>query len=134
MMVNLVPTGVEGASYALFTTTVNAAMAMSDSLSTMLLGIWDVSKDTLLLGDLSGMMKLTILTTALQTFPLFFVWLLPNSVEDLKIMKAASDSHNKHSSSSSIVGGSVFLSVVILSVLWAIFVGVMNIFRPGWMG
>merc|ERR1719203_1895086 len=117
MMVNLVPTGVEGASYALFTTTVNAAMAMSDSLSTMLLGIWDVSKDTLLLGDLSGMMKLTILTTALQTFPLFFVWLLPNSVEDLKMMTAASDSHNKHSSSS-VVGGSVFLSVVILSVLW----------------
>lgn len=127
MMVNLVPSGVEGASYALFTTTWNAASAMSDSLSTMLLGIWDVSKDTLLEGDLSGLRHLTILTTVLQTLPLFFVWLLPHSVEDLNIMKS-NDSY------SSRTGGLIFLLIVTFSVLWAIFVGVMNIFSPGWMG
>jgi hypothetical protein len=127
MMVNLVPVGVEGASYALFTTTWNVASALSDSLSTMLLGIWDVSKDTLLEGDLSGLTNLTILTTVLQTLPLFFVWLLPHSVEDLDILKST------HSYSSQL-GGSIFLSIVTLSVLWAIVVGVMNIFHPGWMG
>jgi hypothetical protein len=127
MMVNLVPLGVEGASYALFTTTWNAASAVSDSLSTVLLGIWDVSKDALLDGDLSGLTNLTILTTVLQTLPLFFVWLLPQSVEDLNVLKST------HSHSSKL-GGLIFLSIVTLSVLWAIFVGVMNIFHPGWMG
>jgi BT1 family len=46
MMVYLVPAGSEGASYALFTTTWNVASSRADSLSTMLLGIWDVNKPT----------------------------------------------------------------------------------------
>mmetsp|Transcript_27303 Transcript_27303/g.48473 ORF Transcript_27303/g.48473 Transcript_27303/m.48473 type:complete len:563 (+) Transcript_27303:39-1727(+) len=127
MMVNLVPTGVEGASYALYTTTSNVAGALSDSLSTMLLRIWDVSKEALIQGDLTGLTKLTILTTVLQTFPILFIGLLPHSVEDIERMR-----DNKSYSSS--LGGTIFLLVVAFSILWAVFVGFMNILHPGWMG
>jgi len=95
MMVHLCPSGSEGASYAMFTTVHNAALNLSAMISTMLLSIWDVSKEVLVAsssdcsscevgdmsctmnvdeveedvckaGDLSGMIKLTLLTTALQ--------------------------------------------------------------------
>jgi hypothetical protein len=128
MMVNLVPSGIEGASYALFTTTWNAASALSDALSTVLLGIWDVSKETLIAGDFSGLIKLTILTTLLQVTPLLFVGFMPHSVDDLNRLKMGG------ASSSSVLGGSVFLSLTFFSVLFAIFIGIMNVIRPGWMG
>merc|ERR1712071_458552 len=66
MMVHLCPSGSEGASYAMFTTVNNSALNLSGAISTMLLGIWDVSKETMLSGDLSGMTKLTIFTTVIQ--------------------------------------------------------------------
>jgi len=66
MMVHLCPKGSEGASYAMFTTVNNSALNLSVTLSTMLLGIWDVSKEAMENADLSGMMKLTILTSCLQ--------------------------------------------------------------------
>jgi predicted MFS family arabinose efflux permease len=131
MMVNLVPEGIEGASYALFTTTWNAASAISDALSTVLLGIWDVSKESLMAGDLSGLTKLTVLTTALQVTPLLFVGFMPHSIEDLNRLKSGNDGAFP---ASSIVGGTVYLSLVMLSVLVAVFIGIMNVIRPGWMG
>jgi hypothetical protein len=127
MMVSLVPSGIEGASYALFTKTFNAAQALSGSLSTMLLGIWDVSKETLESGDLSGLIKLTILTTVLQTSPLLFIGLLPHSLQELNRMKESDFSSSR-------LGGTVYLAIIVFSVLYAIFVGVMNVFKPGWMG
>ena len=84
MMVHLCPTGSEGASYAMFTTVNNCASGLAGTFSTLLLGIWDVSKETMLSGDLSGMTKLTIFTTILQTSGLLFVKLLPNTKDDLK--------------------------------------------------
>jgi hypothetical protein len=134
MMVNLVPEGIEGASYALFTTTWNAASAVSDALSTVLLGIWDVSKESLMAGDLSGLTKLTVLTTALQVTPLLFVGFMPHSVDDLNRLKSGGNDGSSSSASSSIVGGTVYLSLVLLSVLVAVFIGIMNVIRPGWMG
>eukprot|EP00978_Attheya_sp_CCMP212_P026098 scaffold85141_cov51-Attheya_sp.AAC.2 len=86
MMVHLCPTGSEGASYAMFTTVHNAAYTLSSAISTQMLGIFDVSKDTLIDGDLSGMTKLTILTTAIQVSGVLFVKLLPHSKEDLTIL------------------------------------------------
>jgi len=128
MMVNLVPPGIEGASYALFTTTFNAASGVSSALSTVLLGIWDVSKETMKAGDLSGLTKLTFLTTAIQVTPLLLVKLVPHSVSDMKQLKTGG------LPSSSTLGGSVYLVCVFLSIIFALFIGIMNVVSPGWMG
>jgi hypothetical protein len=47
MMVHLCPAGSEGASYAMFTTVNNSALNLAGSLSTIVLGFFDVSKDAL---------------------------------------------------------------------------------------
>ena len=127
MMVHLCPVGSEGASYAMFTTVNNCAMGLASALSTILLGIWDVSKETMVSGDLSGLIKLTILTTGLQTAGLLFVKLLPNTKEDLATLHTGKYSGSR-------AGGFIFLSVTMLSVLYAIVVSLLNIIRPGWAG
>jgi len=127
MMVNLVPPGIEGASYALFTTTLNAAVGVASGLSTMLLGIWDVSKETLKAGDVTGLTKLTFLTTAIQVTPLLWVRLVPHSVSDLDRLKTGGVS------SSSTLGGSVYLVCVLMSIIFALFIAIRNVVNPGWM-
>lgn len=127
MMVHLCPTGSEGCSYAMFTTVNNSALSLSSAISTMMLGIWDVSKDTMMSGDLSGMTKLTILTTGLQMSGLLFVGLLPKTKEDLARL------HTNMRAGSS-WGGFIFLAVTLYSVLYSIRIGIMNIIAPGWMG
>lgn len=127
MMVHLCPSGTEGSSYAMFTTVNNCAGGVAYAISTMLLGIWDVSKETMLSGDFSGMTKLTLLTTALQTAGIFFVKLLPNTKEELAGLHSGKFSGSK-------IGGFIFLSVVILSVLYAIGVSLLTIAFPGLLG
>ena len=127
MMVHVCPSGTEGSSYAMFTTVNNCAGGVAYAISTMLLGIWDVSKETMLSGDLSGMTKLTLLTTALQTAGIFFVKLLPNTKEELAGLHSGTYSGSK-------IGGFIFLSVVILSVLYAIGVSLLTIAFPGLLG
>jgi hypothetical protein len=126
-MVHLCPTGSEGASYAMFTTVNNSALQLSSAISTVMLGIWDVSKETMIKGDLSGMIKLSVLTTALQTSGLLFVRLLPRTKEDLKRL------HEGVNSGSSI-GGSIFLIIILGSLVYSITVSILNIISPGWMG
>lgn len=126
MMVHLCPDGSEGASYAMFTTVNNSALSLSSAISTMMLGIWDVSKSALEAGNLRGMVNLTYLTTFVQVSAVAFVGLLPNFKEDLVAMK---EDHHR-----SKVGGFIFLAITFISVLYAVFVGVMNIVAPGWMG
>jgi len=132
MMVHLCPDGSEGASYAMFTTVHNAAGTLSDAISTLLLGIWNVSKQTLISGDLSGMMKLTILTTVIQTSGVFFCGLLPANKDELMNLNGNVDGGDKRSRSR--IGGFIFLSITFLSISYAIFVGVLNIIAPGWAG
>lgn len=127
MMVHLCPAGSEGASYAMFTTVNNSAENLADAISTMLLGIWDVSKNVFITGDSSGMIKLTVLTTVLQTSGVLFVDLLPRTKEDLMALHG-----KKHSGSR--IGGLIFLGVTFLSILYSVVVGLMNIVEPGWMG
>ena len=126
-MVHLCPIGSEGASYAMFTTVNNSALNVASALSTVMLGIWDVSKETMLSGDLSGMTKLTILTTVFQISGVLFVKLLPNTKEDLTKLHADSYSGSR-------IGGFIFLTITCLSILYAIVVGVLNIVAPGWAG
>jgi hypothetical protein len=125
MMVHLTPAGSEGASYAMFTTVNNSALTLSSALSTMLLGIWDVDKETLKLGQLQGMINLTYLTTFMQVSAIVFVGWLPRYKEDLAQLKTTATSP---------WGGGIFLTITILSIAYAIGVGLLNIVAPGWIG
>jgi hypothetical protein len=127
MMVHLTPTGSEGASYAMFTTVNNSALNLSVAVSTRLLGWWDVSKEALANNELTGMINLTYLTTAMQVSGIVFVGLLPRTKEELFALK-------EKAIGSSSIGGFFFLAITFLSILYATFVGVMNVVNPGWSG
>lgn len=126
MMAHLCPVGSEGASYAMFTTVNNSALALSSALTTLLLGIWDVSKETMVAGELSGMIKLTLLTTLFQVSGILFVRLLPRSTHETESLK--SDNFSQ-----STLGGSIFLSITFSSILYSIFVMYKNVVHPGWV-
>ena len=129
----------------------------------MLLSIWDVSKGTMVNdGDLSGLKKLTILTSLIQMVPLAFVFLLPHGVDDIKRIQEKEnqeqegkevddDDYNdgiisttattgtgttttKKTCTINVIGGTVYLSAVFASVIFAVFTGIMNVLHPGWMG
>jgi hypothetical protein len=89
------------------------------------LGIWDVSRKALAAGNLQGMANLTYLTTFIQVAAIAFVGWLPHFKEDLMELK---------NSPSSAIGGGIFLGVTLLSIVYSIVVGVLNIIAPGWMG
>jgi len=125
MMVHLCPDGSEGASYAMYTTVSNSAMLAQPAISTMLLGIWDVSRKALEAGELSGLLKLTILTTLIQTSAILFVGLLPRDRHDLELLKMKDRSTSK-------LGGAIFLGIIFASTLNSTVVGVLNILNPGW--
>ena len=111
----------------MFTTVNNSALGLSNSISTLLLSIWDVSKETMLSNELSGMIKLTILTSSLQVSGLFFVKLLPKRKEDLIEMQ-------KDPYSGSRIGGFIFLAITLFSVFSAIVISLLNIVSQGWLG
>jgi hypothetical protein len=123
MMVHLCPVGSEGASYAMFTTVNNSALTLSSAISTKLLRIWDVSKVALSAGNLSGMVKLTCFTTAVQVSGILFIGWLPRYQEDLVALKS--------STHTSVIGGAIFLCITFGSILYAIQVGVVNIITGG---
>eukprot|EP00956_Cyclotella_meneghiniana_P011305 scaffold15922_cov66-Cyclotella_meneghiniana.AAC.6 len=127
MMVHLCPSGSEGASYAMFTTMSNSAYTLASAFSTLLLGVWDVSKEAMESGDLTGMVNLTALTTIIQVSGVLFVGLLPRTKEDLANLHADPLSGSK-------IGGFIFLFVTFSSVLYSLVVGVLNIIKPGWAG
>eukprot|EP01041_Mallomonas_annulata_P003350 gene3350-6631_t len=124
MMAHLCPVGSEGASFAMFTTINNSAMFLSSAISTLMLNIWDVSKDALERNDRDGMVNLTIVTTVIQTLGIVFVHLLPHRVEDMKKLNLTSPSSK--------LGGGIFLAVIILSIVYSVISGILNIVDPGW--
>lgn len=126
MMVHLCPDGSEGASYAMYTTVSNSAMLAQPAISTMLLGIWDVSRQALEDDELSGLLKLTILTTLIQTSAILFVGLLPKDRHELELLKTKVRSTSK-------LGGAVFLGIIFTSTLNSTIVGLLNILHPGWV-
>ena len=128
MMVQLCPEGSEGTAYAMFTTFSNSALLLAPAFSSNLLRVWDVSKDTLEANELSGLFKLSVLTTILQMSPLAFLSLLPNSSEDLHALS------RRANNGSSVMGGIIFLTVVFLSLVYIFVVATLNIMFPGWAG
>jgi len=133
MMVNLVPVGSEGASYAMYTTFWNSAMLLSPAISTMLLPIWDVSKAALERGELDGMFNLTLLTTAIQASPIFLLSWLPHGKEDLMAL-SLSTNENENPHATSRLGGGCFLIVLFGSMLYTFTVTILNLVAPGWAG
>ena len=63
----------------------------------------------------------------MQVAGVLFVKLLPRTKEELFDLK-----HKDFGSSKT--GGTIFLIITFMSILYAIFVGVMNVVAPGWMG
>ena len=104
----------------------NSAYTLATALSTLLLGVWDVSKEAMEQGHLSGMINLTALTTLIQLSGILFVGLLPRTKEDLATLHTVT--------SKSKIGGFIFLFVTFASVLYSLVIGVLNIIAPGWAG
>jgi len=127
MMVHLCPEGSEGASYAMFTTVHNSAGQVSTAVSTHLLGIWDVSKGVLAEHELSGMVKLTLLTTILQVSGILLVRMLPRTKDELFELR-----NTDYGSSQ--LGGLIFLVLTFASILYSMIVGILNVVAPGWSG
>jgi hypothetical protein len=97
---------------------------LAPTLSSLLLGIFDVSKSTLEAGDVSGLFKLSVLTTAIQTVPILFIGLLPHARDDLMAM----------SDTKSTIGGVIFVALLFVSMIYTLVVAALNIFDPGWAG
>ncbi|OEU13046.1 MFS general substrate transporter [Fragilariopsis cylindrus CCMP1102] len=127
MMVNLCPVGSEGASYAMFTTINNSAGQVSRAISTQLLRIWDVSKDTLAKHELQGMVNLTILTTGLQLCGILFVRMLPRTKDELFELREKEFGSSK-------IGGLIFLIITFASILYTMTISILNVVAPGWSG
>lgn len=112
MFLTMCPEGSEGASYAMLTTISNLANTVSSSLSAALASVWDVSNESLARHHYSGLWKLTILCGCSQLCGLLLVGLLPSSSRDQKYMQRYSGSSE--------LGGSVFVAVQCLSLLFVV--------------
>lgn len=97
---------------------------LAPSISTTLLSIWDVSVETLEAGDLEGLFNLSLLTAVINTSPVFLLFMLPKTREQLFDM----------TTKPSVLGGSLFLLVLFGSMFYIIVVGILNIVDPGWSG
>lgn len=127
LMVALCPPGSEGASYAMFTTVWNSAMMTSPAISSMLLGIWDVSEAALKAGYLDGLFNLSLLTTVIQTSPILLLHLLPHGRKELEAL-------SETAISGSPIGGGIFLFIVFGSMAYTFATSLQNILHPDWAG
>jgi len=109
MMVGMCPDGQEGASFAMFTTFSNLAMAVGAVVGNMIVNIWDCSNEAMEAHHFDGLGNLTILTSVLQVIPIFFVYNLPDSREEQKKTLESGES-------SSFYGG-LFMTLLLTSLV-----------------
>lgn len=112
MYMRLCPDGAEGASYAILTTFGNIALVAANSLGNVMSKIWDVSNDALREGDVSGLWKLSLLTSIIPLTPLFVISLLPQT-KDEQVALGRSPARSK-------LGGACFLAVLAISLAYCI--------------
>jgi hypothetical protein len=112
MYMRLCPDGAEGASYSMLTTFSNVAFVVSSDIGNALSSVWDVSNDALRSNNLSGLWKISLLTSVASVLPLCLLFLLPKSPEDQD--RLAKDQHRSR------IGGAVFLIVLFASLGWSI--------------
>ena len=93
--------------------------------STLLLGVWDVSKSSMEMGNLVGTIDLTWLTTAIQMSGLLFVDLLPRTKEDLANMHADPMSGSR-------IGGFIFFfrHLLVGDAIYSTIVSLLNVVKP----
>ena len=96
----------------MLTTFGNIALLAGNSLGTLFGRIWDVSNGALERGDLTGLWKLTVLTSCLSPLPLLLLPLLPADAAQHKAMR--------NGSRASPAAGVVFLVVLFVSLGWII--------------
>ena len=112
MYMRLCPDGAEGASYAILTTFGNIALVCANSLGNVMSKIWDVSNDALREGDVSGLWRLSLLTSIIPLTPLFLIFLLPQTREE-QVALGVSPVRSK-------IGGICFLAVLVVSLAYCI--------------
>jgi len=112
MYMRLCPEGSEGASYAMLTTFGNIALVCASNLGNIMAGIWDVSNSAMRRQDVSGLWKLTVLTSLIEVVPLSLLWLLPRSPEEQEEL-AKSKERSK-------LGGYTFLIVLTASLTFSV--------------
>ena len=123
LAVLVIPEGHEGASYALLTTWMNVAYEVGYDFGTLFTDWWDVSNSTLEAKEYSGLVKITILTTALQLAPICLVWMFPdNKAAVMKLLKEDTNST---------VAGWIFMFVLIASILGSLAYSIDVIIYPG---
>jgi len=82
LMIAMCPDDQEGASFAMFTTQFNVAQSVALVIGSGFVKIWDCSNQAMENKQFSGVGNLTILTTAIQLVPIFFVRNLPGTREE----------------------------------------------------
>ena len=112
MYTRLCPEGAEGSSYSMLTTFGNIALVCASNVGNLLAGVWDVSNDAMRRNDVSGLWRLTLLTSMLSVVPLSLLFLLPRSAEEQDQLS--------RSKVRSKLGGAIFLVVLFSSILWTI--------------
>ena len=91
------------------TTLSNMGGTVASDISSLLVGVWNVSNDAIEKHKYNGMTKLTILTSLLQLAPLPLLFLIPkDKKEQLKLQK---------SDESSFVAGCLFVGVLVAALL-----------------
>jgi len=122
MYMGLCPTGSEGASYAILTTMGNIALNIANTLGNQLSGIWDVSNEALAKGEMSGLWRLTTLTSLLSILPLLLVGLLPKNAE--------TQANLANTQKRSRLGGQIFLTILVSSLCWVFLSSLYSILAP----
>ena len=107
------PAGSEGSTYALLTTISSVAQSVGSNIATLLTRVWDVSNETLSMGDFTGMWKLTVLTAVIPLVSLFALRLLPRGVEDLQ-ERQVKDTYK------SVWAGRAFVLFLVVAWLWTV--------------
>ena len=110
MYMRLCPDGAEGASYSMLTTFGNIALVCARNLGNLMAGIWDVSNGALREGDVSGLWKLSLLTSMLALLPILWLHLLPNNAEEQEELAKSKDRSRP--------AGIIFLVVLFGSLSW----------------
>jgi len=110
MYMRLCPDGAEGASYSMLTTFGNIALVCASNLGNLMAGIWDVSNGALREGDVSGLWKLSLLTSMLALLPILWLHLLPNNAEEQEELAKSKDRSRP--------AGIIFLVVLFGSLSW----------------
>ena len=131
MFLAMIPDGQEGTLYAMITTWQNVAAEVAYDIGTLLeCAVTNTSNEAIEEGHWGGLIKLTYITSAVQIFPIFFIYCkykgvacLPNSTVETKAQWDAEKT--------SYSGAFLFMFLFIGSIAASMFEAVYVIYYPG---